>query len=90
MSQGHPPSVYRSIATSSFTPAALSLLADVAAGTADALVGDDVAEGIVRGATPNAVVVVDHWNAMYSACMRCCPSRTYSFHPVAATGHGSS
>jgi hypothetical protein len=46
-------------ATSSFTPSALSLLAGVAAGTADALVGDDVAEGVVSGTAPISVVVVD-------------------------------
>ena len=46
--------------TSSFTPGALSLLAGVAAGTADALVGDDVTEGIVSGTTPLPVLLVDH------------------------------
>jgi hypothetical protein len=46
--------------TSNFLPSALSTLAGVAAGTADMLVGDDVAEGFMQGTTPNAVVVVDH------------------------------
>ncbi len=47
-------------ATSSFTSGALSLLAAVAAGTEDALVGDDVTEGVVSGTTPRSVLLVSH------------------------------
>lgn len=46
--------------TTSFSATALSLLGGVAAGTADALVGDDVAEGIQVGTSPLSVVVVAH------------------------------
>lgn len=47
-------------ATSSFAPSARTLLAGVAAGTSDLLVGDDVATGIRHATTPLAAVIVAH------------------------------
>lgn len=46
--------------TSSFDSVGVSLLAGVAAGTADLLIGDDVAEGGPTANTPNAAVIVNH------------------------------
>lgn len=57
-------------ATSSFTPGALRLLAGVGAGNADAIIGDDVAEGVVGGTAPDAVVVVDHGTTTVQGALR--------------------
>ncbi|HEX8791193.1 MAG TPA: hypothetical protein VF765_09625 [Polyangiaceae bacterium] len=74
-------------ATSSFTPAALSLLGSVAAGTADAIIGDDVAEGVEGGTTPDAVVVVNHGTTTVQGALRV--DRSMVDGLVAAAGAGS-
>jgi len=59
-----------SLATSSFSSTALSLLAGVAAGTSDLLVGDDVGTGAMHGTTPNAVVIVQHGTTSVQGALR--------------------
>jgi len=58
------------LATSSFSSTALSLIANVQAGTSDFIVGDDVATGIVHASTPNAVVVVAHGTTTVQGALR--------------------